>query len=84
MAAGILVPVFLRTIEWIVLLSPRIGLVNQWAAQIFGLDHPLISLYNIPGMAFVQGVSFVPPAFFMLAAPYRTMDPSATRRCWNC
>src|ERR1043166_6973845 len=76
MTVGILVPVFLRTIAWILLLSPRIGLVNQWATQIFGLDHPLISLYNIPGMAFIQGVSFVPPAFFMLAAAYHTMDPS--------
>ena len=76
MTVGILVPVFLRTIAWILLLSPRIGLVNQWAAQLFGLDHPLVSLYNIPGMAFIQGVSFVPSAFFMLAAAYRTMDPS--------
>ncbi len=76
MTVGILVPVFLRTIAWILLLSPRIGLVNQWAAQLFGLDHPLVSLYNIPGMAFIQGVSFVPSAFFMLAAAYHTMDPS--------
>ena len=63
MTVGILVPVFLRTIAWILLLSPRIGLVNQWATQLFNLDQPLISLYNIPGMAFIQGVSFVPPAF---------------------
>ena len=76
MTVGILIPVFLRTIAWILLLSPRIGLVNQWATQLFGLDHPVVSLYNIPGMAFIQGVSFVPSAFFMLAAAYRTMDPS--------
>ncbi len=76
MTVGILIPVFLRTIAWILLLSPRIGLVNQWATQLFGLDHPLVSLYNIPGMAFIQGVSFVPSAFFMLAAAYRTMDPA--------
>ena len=65
MTVGILIPVFLRTIAWILLLSPRIGLVNQWAMQLFNLDQPIISLYNIPGMAFVQGVSFVPSAFFM-------------------
>jgi iron(III) transport system permease protein len=76
MTVGILIPVFLRTIAWILLLSPRIGLVNQWATQLFGLTQPLVSLYNIPGMAFIQGVSFVPSAFFMLAAAYRTMDPS--------
>ena len=76
LTVGILIPVFLRTIAWILLLSPKIGLVNQWAMQIFGLERPLLSLYNIPGMAFIQGVSFVPGAFFMLAAAYRTMDPS--------
>ena len=76
MTVGILIPVFLRTIAWILLLSPRIGLVNQWAMQLFNLDQPIISLYNIPGMAFVQGVSFVPSAFFMLSAAYRTMDPA--------
>ena len=76
MTVGILIPVFLRTIAWILLLSPRIGLVNQWAMQLFNLDQPIISLYNIPGMAFIQGVSFVPSAFFMLAAAYRTMDPA--------
>jgi hypothetical protein len=63
MTVGILIPVFLRTIAWILLLSPRIGLVNQWATQLFGLTQPLVSLYNIPGMAFIRGVSFVPSAF---------------------
>lgn len=76
MTVGILIPVFLRTIAWILLLSPRIGLVNQWARALFGLERPLLSLYNIPGMAFIQGISFVPSAFFMLAAAYRTMDPA--------
>ena len=76
LTVGILIPVFLRTIAWILLLSPRIGLLNQWLSQIFGLEEPPLNLYNITGMAFVQGVSFVPSAFFMLAAAYRSMDPS--------
>jgi iron(III) transport system permease protein len=37
---------------------------------------PPFNLYSLTGMAFVQGVSFVPGAFFMLAAAYRSMDPS--------
>ena len=73
---GILIPVFLRTIAWIILLSPRIGLLNKWLQQIFDLAGPPFNLYSLTGMAFVQGVSFVPGAFFMLAAAYRSMDPS--------
>ena len=38
------------------LLSPRIGLVNQWAMQLFNLDEPIISLYNIPGSASSRSV----------------------------
>ncbi|MDP2652221.1 MAG: iron ABC transporter permease [bacterium] len=73
---GILIPVFLRTIAWIILLSPRIGLLNIWLQELFALTSPPFNLYSITGMAFVQGVSFVPGAFFMLAAAYRAMDPS--------
>ena len=76
LTVGILIPVFLRTIAWILLLSPRIGLLNKWLMQLFDLAAPPLSLYNITGMAFVQGVSFVPGAFFMLSAAYRAMDPS--------
>ena len=73
---GILIPVFLRTIAWILLLSPRIGLLNKWLQEFFALSGPPFNLYSLTGMAFVQGVSFVPGAFFMLAAAYRSMDPS--------
>ena len=76
LTVGILIPVFLRTIAWILLLSPRIGLLNRWLIEVFHFARPPLSLYNIPGMAFVQGVSFVPGAFFMLSAAYRAMDPS--------
>ena len=76
LTVGILIPVFLRTIAWIILLSPRIGLVNKWLQQWFDLGSPPFNLYSLPGMAFVQGVSFVPGAFFMLAAAYQSMDPS--------
>jgi iron(III) transport system permease protein len=76
LTVGILIPVFLRTIAWILLLSPRIGLINLWLQKLFELSSPPFNLYSITGMAFVQGVSFVPGAFFMLAAAYRSMDPS--------
>jgi iron(III) transport system permease protein len=76
LTVGILIPVFLRTIAWILLLSPRIGLLNKWLMAAFDLTGPPLSLYNIAGMAFIQGISFVPGAFFMLSAAYRAMDPS--------
>lgn len=76
MITGVLIPVFLRAIGWVILLSPEIGLVNKLAMVIFGLNQPPFSIYNIVGMAFVQGISFVPTAFFMLSASYHAMDPA--------
>jgi len=76
MTVGILIPVFLRVIGWILLFSPQIGIVNQALMSLFGLSEAPLSLYNVFGMAITQGISFVPAAFFMLAAAYRAIDPS--------
>ena len=76
MTIGILTPVFLRVIGWILLFSPQIGLVNQALMGTFGLEEAPLSLYNVVGMAITQGISFVPAAFFMLVASYRAIDPA--------
>jgi iron(III) transport system permease protein len=76
MTVGILIPVFLRVIGWILLFSPQIGIVNQALMSLFGLSEAPLSLYNVFGMAITQGISFVPAAFFMLAAAYRAIDPT--------
>lgn len=76
MIAGFLVPVFLRAIGWILVFSPEVGLVNQAARALLGIEWAPFSIYNIPGMAIVQGLSLVPSAFFMLSAAFRAMDPA--------
>ncbi|MGE5307369.1 MAG: ABC transporter permease [Alphaproteobacteria bacterium] len=71
MTVSVLIPTFLRAIAWILLTSPRIGLPG-----LLGFEQFDFSLYNLPGMSFVQGISFVPASFFMLSAAYRAMDPA--------
>jgi len=71
MTVSVLIPTFLRAIAWILLTSPRIGLPG-----LLGFEQLDFSLYNLPGMSFVQGISFVPASFFMLSAAYRAMDPA--------
>jgi ABC-type Fe3+ transport system permease subunit len=74
--ATLLVPVFLGAMGWILLFSPQIGLANALAKTLFGLKDAPFSIYNIPGMAVVQGLSLVPACFFMLGAAFRAMDPA--------
>lgn len=71
MIVSVLIPTFLRAIGWILLTSPRIGIPG-----ILGIESLSFSLYNLPGMWFVQGISFVPASVFMLSAAYRAMDPA--------
>jgi iron(III) transport system permease protein len=71
----ILIPTFLQAIGWVLLLSPSIGIINQFFKQASAL--PLaINIYTLPGMAFVQGIGFMPIAFFMLSAVFAKMDPA--------
>src|SRR5574340_448203 len=43
----VLLPGFLRTIGWIMMLSPEIGLVNQILRTIFPVETGPLSIYNV-------------------------------------
>ncbi len=70
------VPSFFPAMGWQFLLHPRIGIANQWLVKTFSLSGPPIDIGSVAGMGFVQGLSFVPLAFIMVAPAFRNMDPS--------
>ncbi|MBI4322268.1 MAG: iron ABC transporter permease [Chloroflexi bacterium] len=72
----ILIPSFLVAIGWVLLLSPRNGLINVWLMGLLGLDKAPFSIYSIAMMGFVQGLGFTPIAYFMVAAAFRSVDPA--------
>jgi len=69
-------PPFLLAISWIILLSPRTGVINALLMSAFGLDAPPFNIYSLGGMIFVEGLSLVPSAFLILAPAARNLDPS--------
>jgi iron(III) transport system permease protein len=77
--AGILMPMatppLLLAIGWVLLMSPSIGIIPSLLAGIFGEGAKTLSIYNLPGMIFVQGLAYVPTSFLMLAPAMRNMDP---------
>lgn len=75
MFVPLIMPGLLKAIAWILILSPRIGIINQiWFS--FGFRSPLVDAYTIPAMWWVEGLSLTPLAFLMLGAAFRAMDPS--------
>ena len=68
-------PPFLLAISWIILLSPRTGVINSLLIQTFGLDAPPFNIYSLGGMILVEGLALVPSAFLILAPAARQSRP---------
>jgi iron(III) transport system permease protein len=70
------VPGMLQAMAWVLLFSPRIGFVNQSLQSLFNLEGPLIDIYSLGGMIWLEGMRLVPTAFLMLVPLMRSMDPA--------
>lgn len=76
MTIGLLMPGFAAAMGWLFLLHPRIGLLNVWMMDLFGLETAPLNIASVVGMGWVQGLNLAPVAFIMTAAVFRAMDPS--------
>ena len=69
-------PPLMLAVAWGALLSPRTGLLNRFAMQLFGLDEAPLNIYSLWGMIFVEGLITTPLAFLIVSASLQSMDPS--------
>ena len=72
----LVIPGVLFVVAWILLASPKIGLLNLAVQSLFGTNRVLVDVYTLPGMAFVEGLHYSPMAFLLMSAAFRAMDPS--------
>ena len=72
----LIIPGILFTVAWILLASPKIGIVNLALMRQFGVDDPLFDIYSMWGMIWVDGLHYSPMAFLLMTAAFRAMDPS--------
>jgi iron(III) transport system permease protein len=68
-------PFILYTIGWLLLLG-RAGPVNHWLKALLDQAGPVINIYSLFGMIFIESLLWSPFVFLMLAAAFRSMDPS--------
>jgi len=69
-------PPVMLAVSWTILLSPRTGLLNRLAMEIFGLDAAPLDIYSMWGMIYVEALITTPLAFLMVSASLYSMDPS--------
>ena len=76
LSIGILFPTFLKAMGWVFLLHPRIGVINIFIMQFFGLTNAPLNIATVPGIGFVQGMTLTPLAYVMISAALRGMNPA--------
>src|SRR5215467_11463277 len=72
----LVIPAILFTVSWILLASPKIGIINVAIQQLFATDLVIANIYSMGGMIFVDGLHQSPLAFLLMTAAFRSMDPS--------
>jgi iron(III) transport system permease protein len=72
----LVIPGILFTVAWMLLASPKIGLLNVTLQWLFGTDMVFFNIYTMAGMIWVDGLHYSPIAFLLMTAAFRSMDPS--------
>jgi iron(III) transport system permease protein len=72
----LIIPSILFTVAWILLASPKIGILNLVLKNALGVDDPLFDIYSLWGMIWVDGLHYSPMAFLLMSAAFRSMDPA--------
>lgn len=71
-----IIPGILSTIAWILLLSPKIGLVNLAVKELLGLESAPFNIYSMGGMIWAEAIHLYPLVFLLMSAAFRNMDTS--------
>lgn len=72
----LVIPGILFTVAWILLGSPKIGLINLALQKLFDTDAVFINVYSLWGMIWVDALHYSPMAFLLMTAAFRAMDPA--------
>jgi iron(III) transport system permease protein len=70
------IPGVLNTIAWILLFSPKIGLINLSLSALLGLGQAPFDIYSMGGMIWAESIHGYPLVFLMMSAAFRNMDSS--------
>ncbi len=71
-----IIPGILSTISWILLLSPKIGLINLVVKDVLGLESAPFNIYSMWGMIWAESIHLYPLVFLLMSAAFRNMDTS--------
>jgi iron(III) transport system permease protein len=80
----LIIPGILFTVAWILLASPKIGIINLLLQNWFDTDYVFVNIYSMWGMIWVDGLHYSSMAFLIMTAAFRSMDPSLEESAMMC
>jgi len=80
----LVIPAILFTVSWILLASPKIGIINIAVQNVLATELVVTNIYSMGGMIFVDGLHQSPLAFLLMTAAFRSMDPSLEESALMC
>lgn len=81
----LVIPAVLFTVSWILLASPKIGIINAAVQALFSTDAVVVTnIYSMGGMIFVDALHQSPLAFLLMTAAFRSIDPSLEEAALMC
>lgn len=72
----LIAPGVLMASAWVLVLHPKIGIVNVLARSLLGIEGTLFNGYSMAGMIWAQAIDQIALPFLLMAAAFRSMDPS--------
>src|SRR6266700_6982835 len=72
----LVIPGILFAVSWIMLASPKIGIINVALQGLFDTDTVFVNVYTMAGMIWIDGLHYSPMAFLLMTAAFRSMDPA--------
>ncbi|MGH7845358.1 MAG: ABC transporter permease [Candidatus Binatia bacterium] len=79
-----IIPGILETVAWILLLSPKIGLINLMLRHITGLSDFSLNIYSFGGMVWAEAMGLYPLVFLLMSAAFRSQDVAMEEASLTC
>jgi len=69
-----IIPGILETVAWILLLSPKIGMLNLALRHFMGDAAVVLNIYSFGGMVWAEAMGLYPLVFLLMSAAFRSQD----------
>ncbi len=79
---SIAMPSLLQAMAWVLLLSPRMGYINQYFTMWWG--RPLYNIYSMPSMIFLEGLRMIPAVMLLMWPLLRKLPASLEETARIC